>query len=315
MGPKPALRGGLGITQISRLQHPVSRVHSNPRLAGLHPGTGPDKNAEKKANPNNPKQMEVALTQIKAINTHIKEVEQMRYTRTKSTVKANRRLLAETIYKYWCRWGKDDKPRDTIKEMRIDDSTPAKYTTNSIEMATVMANHYNSVQDHDLDIPLSLRNNHMDKALESLTSLQTHETMDLAHKLEYNEIHTALMQSPNNKAPSLNGIPTELYKKLNKRWKASNNEDEGIDITMMLTIVANNIEERGVTAPQLLKGWICPIYKKKDKREIVNYRPVMVLNAEYKIITTALMNKLALVAPKTINKCQAAEGERYKLYL
>ena len=32
----------------------------------------------------------------------------------------------------------------------------------------------------------------------------------------------------------------------------------------------------------------------------------MVLNAEYKILTTALMGKLSLVAPKLINKCQAA---------
>ena len=37
----------------------------------------------------------------------------------------------------------------------------------------------------------------------------------------------------------------------------------------------------------------------------MNYRPVTVLNAEYKIITTAIMNRLTPIAPKMINKCQA----------
>ncbi len=32
----------------------------------------------------------------------------------------------------------------------------------------------------------------------------------------------------------------------------------------------------------------------------------MILNAEYKILTTALMGKLSTIAPKLINKCQAA---------
>ena len=56
----------------------------------------------------------------------------------------------------------------------------------------------------------------------------------------------------------------------------------------------------------LLEGWLCPIYKKKDCHEISNYRPITILNAEYKILTTALMGKLSLIAPKLVNKCQAA---------
>ncbi len=56
----------------------------------------------------------------------------------------------------------------------------------------------------------------------------------------------------------------------------------------------------------ILDGWLCPIYKKKDQHEIANYRPITVLNTEYKILTTALMGKLSIIAPKLINKCQAA---------
>ena len=99
----------------------------------------------------------------------------------------------------------------------------------------------------------------------------------------------------------------ELYKKLNNRWHApKNQDDEGIDIVKIIQLVTNDIEKNGITAPQLTNGWVCPTYKKKDKQEIINYHPITVLNSEYKIITTALMNKLATVAPTLINKCQAA---------
>ena len=102
-------------------------------------------NAERKVNPNNPKQMDAALTQIKAITAQINEVEQMRYKKSKSTAKANKRLLVETVNKYWCDWGKEKKPRDTIKEKKRKDSTPTTYTTDSTEMAMMVANHYNSM--------------------------------------------------------------------------------------------------------------------------------------------------------------------------
>ena len=32
-------------------------------------------------------------------------------------------------------------------------------------------------------------------------------------------------------------------------------------------------------------GWMCPIYKKKDRTKICNYRPIMLMNADYKWLT------------------------------
>lgn len=52
-------------------------------------------------------------------------------------------------------------------------------------------------------------------------------------------------------------------------------------------------------------GWLCPLYKKNDKREPGNYRPVTVLNSDYKIFTKALSIKLCKLAPKLIHESQA----------
>ena len=50
---------------------------------------------------------------------------------------------------------------------------------------------------------------------------------------------------------------------------------------------------------------MCPLYKKKDKRQIANYRPITILNSDYKIFTKALAVKLAKTVPKIIHENQA----------
>jgi hypothetical protein len=50
---------------------------------------------------------------------------------------------------------------------------------------------------------------------------------------------------------------------------------------------------------------MCPLYKKKDKREIENYCPITLLNTDYKIYTKTLSIKLAEVAHHAIHTNQA----------
>lgn len=47
------------------------------------------------------------------------------------------------------------------------------------------------------------------------------------------------------------------------------------------------------------------LYKKKDKRDIQNYRPITLLNTDYKIYMKIIANQLRKVAPKPIHKDQA----------
>ncbi len=46
----------------------------------------------------------------------------------------------------------------------------------------------------------------------------------LGKKLEHSEIELAIKESPNKKAPGLNGIPTELYKTLHKHFTTNQKE-------------------------------------------------------------------------------------------
>ncbi len=60
-----------------------------------------------------------------------------------------------------------------------------------------------------------------------------------------------------------------------------------------------------VPGTQFCVGWVCPLYKKKDKSNIANYRLITLLNTDYKIMTKALAAKLARIAPKIIHETQA----------
>lgn len=50
---------------------------------------------------------------------------------------------------------------------------------------------------------------------------------------------------------------------------------------------------------------MCPLYKKNDKAQMANYRPISLLNTDYKIMTKALTIKLAKAAPELIHPAQA----------
>lgn len=50
---------------------------------------------------------------------------------------------------------------------------------------------------------------------------------------------------------------------------------------------------------------MCPIYKKNDCNNMSNYRPITLLNSEYKLFTKVLSIKLVCSAPELINRYQA----------
>lgn len=60
------------------------------------------------------------------------------------------------------------------------------------------------------------------------------------------------------------------------------------------------------------EGWLCPLYKKGDKTDIDNYRPITVLNTDYKIMTKVLTTRLSHATPHNIHSDQAGfmSGQR-----
>ena len=100
----------------------------------------------------------------------------------------------------------------------------------------------------------------------------------------------------------------------NDLWKALNKEcqeaekigKQGFNIIATLTAVFKDIQEHGIEpGTDFTEGWMCPMYKKKERTKIENYRPITLLNTDYKILTKALSIQLTNPIKPMIHRDQA----------
>lgn len=116
-----------------------------------------------------------------------------------------------------------------------------------------------------------------------------------------------MCESKSGMAAGLDGLPYEIWKALHKAFvEATKTGKEAFDITGALLAVYNNIEFHRVdTSAGFMEGWMCPVYKKKDRSDIANYCPITVLNTDYKIFTKAWSMRLASVIERVVHRNQA----------
>ena len=95
-----------------------------------------------------------------------------------------------------------------------------------------------------------------------------------------------------NKSPGLSGITIEFYQTFWDKIKY---------------IVLNSINEgylKGELSPLQRQGVLSLLYKKGNPENLENWRPISLLNTDYKIITRLLAIRLQKVLPKIISMDQ-----------
>ncbi|OJT15896.1 Transposon TX1 uncharacterized 149 kDa protein [Trametes pubescens] len=242
------------------------------------------------------------------LQDRITVLEQKLFKGRRRAVASKHWVQTETMSKYWTRPNVALLPSTVIPELRMTNREEGGYTTNSKQMAETARAHYDGLQNVD---PLSENESHVEYIREALAPADARLSNDqkarLAEKLLPEEVEEAIREAANNKAPGLDGLPSEVWKTYMKWYAADTKKGmPAIDMARALTVVFNDISRHGmVLGSTFAEGWICPIYKKKDTREIVNYRPITLLNSDYKIMTKTLAVKLAECAPSMIHPDQA----------
>lgn len=69
--------------------------------------------------------------------------------------------------------------------------------------------------------------------------------------------------------------------------------------------VYDDIQRYGVEEEEFIKGIIYLLYKKKDKTKIENYRPITLLETDYKILTKVIAKRLGKFLETLIHPDQA----------
>ena len=110
--------------------------------------------------------------------------------------------------------------------------------------------------------------------------------------LTYGETETAIKYMKTGKSPGFDGLTQEFYKKF---WPVV-----GHDFIDM----ANYAVQHDILSITQRQGIITLAFKKGDKLDLKNWRPISLLNVDYKIITKSLTNRLKQVLPSIINQDQ-----------
>ncbi|KAF8178318.1 Endonuclease/exonuclease/phosphatase, partial [Mycena galopus ATCC 62051] len=239
-----------------------------------------------------------AVTEISA---KIANLERERHLKIRSTVATKNRLEGETICAHWCQSNKVAKPRDMIYALRkpaepgADANTPAQYEKNSQKMAEMARDYHEKLQNDDDPPQEEIREEKIKTVLENIDAVPTEDQTEMMKRqlLEADGAE-ALKLSQNNKAAGLDGATYELWKVIHERYLEDVRCNRpAFNLIALMTRTFNDIESFGViSSTNFSEGWMCPIYKKNDRNEIANYRPITLLNTDYKIMTKALAMKL-----------------------
>ena len=108
------------------------------------------------------------------------------------------------------------------------------------------------------------------------------------------ELRKAVMAMENNKSPGCDGLTSNFYKKF---WPI---------LGERLSRVYNYAFNNGLLTVSQRRGIITLLFKKGDRTQLKNWRPVTLLNTDYKILTKALANRLQQVLPLIVNSGQTA---------
>ena len=198
----------------------------------------------------------------------------------------------------WTAMSKDKKPRDLIHRLKIPNTHPPQYECNTRRMANLVRSYHKTLQSNDLEdhnqakfearITPVLNNIHANQILKEP------ERTKMNTRITEVQINDALHLSKNKSTTSMDGCPYELWKILKERHdQDTERQKPTFNIAQTLTEIFNNIQCHGVDeSTDFALGWMCPIYKKKDQTDISNYRPITLLNTDYKLLTKVLAIQL-----------------------
>ena len=128
------------------------------------------------------------------------------------------------------------------------------------------------------------------KPTEQLTE---HEIKELNSPFTLKEIEKVLNKMNNNKSPGPDGLTKEYYIAM---WE---------HIKYDILSFAQGIDLHNSLPTDLTTGIIKLLYKKNDARLLKNWRPISLLNVDFKIITSLVASRLSKILNKLINPSQS----------
>lgn len=193
----------------------------------------------------------------------------------------------ERSTKYFFNLEKQNASLNTIKQLKKADGS---YTTSETEILEEEYNYYKNLYKSD-----NISEIDVNKYLNDTVGLQTLNQKEkdiLEGKISECECVEAIKYMKVNKSPGSDGIPIEFYEIF---WE---------DLKCLLIESLNAAYQNEKLSPSQRRGVLTLLYKKGEKALLKNWRPISLLNTDYKILTHILANRLKKVINKLINTDQ-----------
>jgi len=257
--------------------------------------------------------------------TEIMELKSKLMTKTKNDLtkmqlatRARYRQKGEKCTKYWFGLNKEKVGDNTILALVNKEN---KITRKTKEMGEIAVQHHEKLQTKpEMTESRKKAITELEKIIDGKTIEEDQKAM-LKEKTTRIEIEEAIKNTANGTSPGIDGIPYELYKEIIK-IESKKDDSKKVDIVGVLKEVINDIEENGIVKlstvgkreNEFTDGLMFLLFKKKDKQRVENYRPITLLNTDYKIYTKTIAKKLAIVAPTIVHEDQAGFIPKRSLY-
>ena len=192
--------------------------------------------------------------------------------------------FGEKPTKYFYQLEQKRQTRNAIHELRVGDQTVTSHKNILTACRDFYANLYTAE-------PVDLKCH--DWLLDQLDTALTSEDQEKCEgSLTLAECYEALSQMQTNKSPGADGLPVEFYRRF---WSA---------LSQDLVDVLNYSFDRGQLSDSQRLGIIRLLYKKDDPLLLKNWRPISLLNTDYKICTKVLANRLKTVLSVILSEDQ-----------
>ena len=226
-----------------------------------------------------------------------KEIRRLTETREKGAqIRSKAKWIeeGEKPTKYFFNLEKQTQPRNAINELEINNKT---YTTNVeiLEGAREFYQKLYTAEETDLDDQIWLTDQ-LEKKLDDLSREQCEGP------LTTDEITKAVKKMQNNKTPGPDGIPKEFYKHF---WDL---------LKEHMTDVYNENFDIGNMTESQQEAILRLLYKKDQKKFLKNWRPISLLNVDYKIAAAAIADRLRKVLPTLIHEDQTCGIPNRSIY-
>ena len=235
--------------------------------------------------------------------------------RLQEATRARYRSKGERYTKYWFKLNKKKVDDKVILALQKKDGM---LTGKTKEMLNIALDHHKELQKRP-EMTKEREEAIEELKLTSLIKASEDEKDMLSKRTSYNEVKTSLSKAPNGSAPGVDGIIYEFYKD-----KMLNHEKDGErpDMVGILHMVIQDIEVNGLKRmsrdgkhkQEFTDGIMHLVFKKKEKWKIANYRPITLLNTDYKTYTKTIALRLAEVAKSLINEDQAGFVPQRSIY-